>query len=88
MGDLISRSALIERMKRSWDMQEVYLPVHLIDFLEDEETVDAVPVVRCKDCIHWGNKIKHGSFLDVKQCDFHGTRRADAYCSDGEKVQE
>lgn len=51
-------------------------------------TVDAVPVVRCKDCVHWGNKIKHGSFLDVKQCDFHGTRRECEYCSDGEKVQE
>lgn len=46
MSDLISRSALIERLKREWEMQDLYLPVHFIDFVEDAPTVDAVPVVR------------------------------------------
>lgn len=84
MMDLIDRDKLIERLK----IDAFYIPSYFMDVIKMQPTVDAVPVVRCKDCIHWGNKIKHGSFLDVKQCDFHGTRHENSYCSDGEKVQE
>ena len=36
---LIDADALIERMKNTWDMQELYLPVHFADFVEDQPTV-------------------------------------------------
>lgn len=41
--------------------------------LEETPTVDAVPVVRCKDCIHW--------FF----CRDPLNRDPDDFCSDGEK---
>ena len=37
---LIDADALIERMKNTWDMQELYLPVHFADFVEDQPTVN------------------------------------------------
>lgn len=44
-------------------------------FLDASPTVDAVPVVRCKDCIHRhrGSRAKCTG------------RRADEFCSDGER---
>ena len=27
-----------------------------VEILDDMPTVDAVPVVRCKDCVYWGNE--------------------------------
>ena len=38
MSDLISRKALIESVK-TWDMQDLYLPTHFIDLIEDEPSV-------------------------------------------------
>lgn len=42
-------------------------------------TIDAVPVVRCKDCIHYG---------DVGDCEVHpydGRFNVNYFCADGEK---
>ena len=38
MSDLISREALIESVK-TLDMQDLYLPTHFIDLIEDEPSV-------------------------------------------------
>lgn len=50
--------------------------------LAEQPTVDAVEVVRCKDCIYWNNGI----------CDLHTEvngvwMNADDYCSKGERKQ-
>ena len=48
MNDLISRSALKQDvLKRS------FYPVIVKHASEEAPAVDAVPVVRCKDCKHW-----------------------------------
>ena len=48
---LIDADALIKRMPSVMDMQDVYLPIHFKELLiDDAPTVDAVPLVRCKDC--------------------------------------
>lgn len=44
-----------------------------VDHLNEAPAIDAVPVVRCKDCIH-----RHES-------EFCECRPDDAFCSDGEK---
>ena len=44
---LIDADSLIERMKNTWDMQDLYLPVHFEDFVEDEPT--AVGWISVKD---------------------------------------
>ena len=52
MSELIDRQALKNKLKR-WDECDPYefveIAFHAVD---DAPTIDAVPVVRCKDCIH------------------------------------
>lgn len=48
MNDLISRQAAIEMMAK-WDWQELYLPIHFKQLLED--LPPAQPgLIRCKNC--------------------------------------
>lgn len=49
-NDLISRSEL-HRMLSSWDWQDLYLPVHFSDLIDEQKAVDAVPVVHGRYCI-------------------------------------
>ena len=59
-NDLISRSALKETMFQNEPVEQFH-PVENrewrkhFQFIEDAPSVDAVPVVRCKDCIKRGN---------------------------------
>ena len=60
--------------------------VDVVEFLNDMPTVDAVPVVRCKDCIHsyddlCGLCCTCGPYVDcVVQPEF--------YCADGKRKEE
>lgn len=53
----------------------------------DEPTIDAVPVVRCKDCKHWYEKYRHG--VDMSACKRAiGYFGANDYCSRAERKEE
>ena len=55
-------------------------------FISDTPTVDAVPVVRCKDCVH-ARKLKdnfYGWEYSCKHFNSHSTRSND-FCSYGER---
>lgn len=65
MGDLISREAAIAEIKRIYCTAcNSYNGVRCracnfddaMSVIDDAPTVDAVEVVRCKDCIHRGNE--------------------------------
>ena len=49
MSDFISRSALLAE----YDKHHVGAPGGARKLIEAAPAVDAVPVVRCKDCKHW-----------------------------------
>ena len=49
-------------------------------FIDSFETVDAVPVVRCKDCKYWENE--HCLSWEYNHSD------ADDYCSLGERRED
>ena len=55
----------------------------LVGDIDDAPTIDAVPVVRCKDCKHF---IEKGGILEP-WCDWHEARLfcGDGFCSDGER---
>jgi hypothetical protein len=64
---------------------------YLIEFLERAQTVDAVPVVRCRECKSHGTlksgelfcgKIKTGIY------GYYHTVKADDYCSYGAKMED
>lgn len=48
-------------------------------------TTDAVHVVRCRDCIHWGSKDKG---MDWLICPYDGDTGPDWFCADGERREE
>ena len=49
------------------------------NMVEDEPTVDAVEVVRCKDCIYKNFRICYAHFAEVRE---------DDYCSRGRKKND
>ena len=62
-------------------------------FIDDAPTVDAVPVVRCRDCKHWkssGSKAGN-SFSDMEYiggCEFTNYYRSESdFCSYGERKE-
>ena len=65
----------------------------LIELIEKAPTIDAVPVVRCRDCQHWkptGSKAGN-SFSDMEYiggCEFTKyCRRESDFCSYGERKE-
>lgn len=53
--------------------------------IDDAPTIDAVPVVRCKDCKHWGI---HKS-LNVPWCfEMHIDKSEDGYCDSGDRRED
>lgn len=96
MSDLISRSALIEHIKDvpTWIVHDknprkypvgMYDPEDVISSIENAPTVDAVEVIRCKDCCWYQ---EDGSICVNSHCtkSYYGCRvRKDHFCSYGER---
>ena len=81
---LIDADALIDALG-GWDWQELYLPVHFKDFIIDEApTIDAVPVVRCKDCEYRKVFEFHHNGIEyfTKEC-IRGNKGVIESCGDG-----
>ena len=53
-GDLISREALKKEIERTFDMQDLYLPVHFLDLIDNEPTVETDIEVVAKDAYDHG----------------------------------
>lgn len=83
MNDLIDRNKLIRKAQRvaveAWKMK-MTAPIEttlnqFIDWVKEAPTIDAVEVVRCKDCKY------------RKACCRPCYKSADSYCSDGERKE-
>ena len=91
MSDLISRSAVltvgnvrkvVEYDDAGYDMTYDAVPVEAIEALP---AIDAVPVVRCKDCKWWGLPEGKYATKNVKHCELGRYMVAsDGYCVYGE----
>ena len=87
-GDLISRSALLDAFGEAplnWndteaEIQEYHDWLQYVGIVEKAPVVDAVEVVRCKDCTEWDEKEGECShWYGFRENDFcsYGKRRAD-----------
>ena len=89
MGDLISRTRLKEEL-RSWAINIINPKYYLVedaDFVIDTQAaVDAVEIVRCKDCKAFGREIMPGKHACEKYMMPH-CRETD-YCSYGERKEK
>ena len=82
---LIDADALIDDAFELMDREELLedVPQIIKDYCDAQPTVDAVPVIRCKDCKNWVSEYLF--------CSFHGDYRnwyADDYCSAAERKEE
>ena len=87
MDDLISRAAAIAEVEE-W-VEHGYEVLHwtgIKAMLETQPAVDAVPVVRCRDCKYWwsvNELCTHKRHVNGNVC-CHECNAED-YCSDGER---
>ena len=84
---LIDADALKEKKVYSLERHEKIVPVAEIDWMP---TIDAVSVVRCKDCKYYsGAKDKQGDYTAIGYCNHTSHHimplRYDFYCADGER---
>jgi len=87
---LIDADALKRYIPTRMDMQDLYLPVHFKTLIDEQPTVDAVPV-RCRDCKWWDN-VDNIDGVNYGTCERKCTAiRKDAFlnenwfCADGER---
>lgn len=71
---------------KACEYDRVYTKMDFCGWLDDAPAVDAVEVVRCKDCMHYGFTNNRIPEEQVWWCYFwDDVRSPDAYCSDGER---
>lgn len=101
MSDLISRSTLIEILKKSLlytDGTTKMTTKIIIEEIENQPPVEAVPVVHCKDCKNWHEETgwcnRHSHFIDYDGDACHPWESndwkmfyEDDFCSDGERKE-
>lgn len=77
MARLIDADALADNIavlfERNQALIEEWLMYHVEDAIDEAPTIDAVPVIRCKDCMY------ADSYYHCTWVNFWGT--ADDYCS-------
>lgn len=81
-ADALKRGCI--RLPRILD-DEFVIHVKLTDVIKsinNVPTVDAVEVVRCRDCTH-GSQYDDGS--DNYVCGYGGTKKGSGFCSEGER---
>lgn len=81
---------LIDRRALPWEQQELDQDgswTLKAEYIEAAPTIDAVPVVRCKDCSYWKTaKVNAKGFLICPASGMEITE--DDYCSYGERKED
>lgn len=85
---LIDADEMTAKFKRMLAPSFIHSTIGSILFacINNEPTIDAVPVIRCKDCKYWWKEnslCTHNKHCDGNLCMHECT--ADDFCSDGER---
>ena len=82
---LIDADALIDKAETVLDEHEtIWFDAVSVNNIHSAPTIDAVSVVRCKECKHW-----HGGWCNLEGwCNLFGSDNdADDFCSYGERSE-
>ena len=83
MPRLIDADELFKTIAR----QEMWnVPDFVYESIKNAPTVEAEPVVKCKECIHYWNNAKNDKATFVTVC--LASPKDDAYCSEGERRKD
>lgn len=81
---LIDINPIIRNLTAMKSMYDAILIDGVIKWLENAPSVDAVDVVRCKDCVHWGNTFDDESYCTNPDV-LDNFARPDDFCLYGER---
>lgn len=70
------------------DMPMYYSMQSFRDTMRCRPTIDAVPVVRCKDCIYWDKGHTEECDNSDSTCFHNGWCKPEWFCADGEKRRD
>lgn len=86
MVDLIDRAALLEALEYDPEKRAIVQPKSTFGIILSAPVVDAVEVVRCKDCEYWMYEYDDVGLCCADAPDIDGVERtALNYCSTGER---
>lgn len=78
MARLIDEKELEKQIKEVFENTNPVLMGQMLRWVRKQKTIDAVPVIRCKDCKFWDD--------DFNWCDRKAVRmQEDDFCSYGER---
>ena len=88
MPRYIDAKQLEKQVKEAFETQNPFLMGQMLRWIRNQPTIDAVEVVRCKDCKHW-KYIDHLGCTDfAKLCKWGGYMvGANGYCIYGERKE-
>lgn len=84
MSDLISRSALKDALEYWTNFPKHRGGKSVYDIIDDAPAVDAVEVVRCRDCKWALPNDASNDWVNCSNC-FEVAQRKEWYCADGER---
>ena len=90
MGRLIDAEELKKQQTHLWDEVMGHIPCVLLYDIDIAPTIDAVPVVRCKDCKYCG-QFPYATTTDMRcQCRdmYWYPTNPDDFCSYGERKSD
>ena len=92
---LIDADSLLEELRKmeviSPDRKDLFTgPARIAVFgrIGEQPTIDAVPVVRCKDCKWFVLDTTGGAYCNHPTCGLFNGYEPDAFCSYGERKEE
>ena len=88
MSDLISRQAAILAIRKTAEPlyrgEDNVIPAEYEDAIMKLPTIDAVPVVRCRECKNW----EYDTIFSDGWCRGKHQGNPDWFCADGERSEE
>lgn len=85
-NDLISRGALFTTIYENPESEGNARAAQLLEAIIKAPAVDAVEVVRCKDCMHRGNAYKCPMYFAHGHCDDEDRTEDEGFCVYGAKM--
>lgn len=85
---LIDADALKEHVKKYTSVFAKYDWREICEMLNDAPTVDAVEVVRCKDCAYWGTKVVYANGERADCLNFNFVTPCEFFCKWGERRED
>ena len=67
------------------DVAGISFPQHIVNIINDAPTIDAVPVVRCRECVSRGDSSNFPAMIYCKR--LYCYKSPEGYCDEGQRKE-